>query len=322
MNGCGVSVLYQSHVICNTVNTIILNLLESHQADCYGNAGTCTVSGWLLLVQQFKALFIKRFHHSRRYIKGFVAQIVLPAIFICIALVFKSLAPSPSTGRIELTPRVYPGKMYIPFKNFQPSENKAAKMTLALSQPCGVSAHYLVDNDDTNMARCCSYLKDNESHHIPNDYWTMPSNVNRPVNLTCSCSSGKQQCPNNIVAPLPPSLLTVDDLTLQDLADKKNMTDYILKSTDDYIMQRYGGISFGHQNDQYTELSSEPYNDSTLLLGVRQAAKAWYTNKGYHAPPIYLNVLNNAILRGNLDPSENITDYGELICLLLIVNQL
>ncbi|XP_062517639.1 phospholipid-transporting ATPase ABCA1-like, partial [Corticium candelabrum] len=253
-------------------------LEESRVADCYGDAGTCTVTGHHLLLQQFKASFIKRFHNSRRYTKGIIAQLILPAIFICVALVFKLFAPQPSNGTIELTPSVYPGDMYIPFKNFQPWQQQATNLTASVAQPCGGSAHYLVNS--ISKSRCHQYLAYVASHrHTPNKYWSVPASITAPVNATCSCASGKQQCPSDIVAPSPPSLLTVDDLTLQDLVDKKNMTDYILKSTDEYILHRYGGVSFGHENLQFGDVSSQMYGDALSRLGVRRAAKAWYTNK-------------------------------------------
>lgn len=37
--------------------------------------------------------------------------------------------------------------------------------------------------------------------------------------------------------------------------------------------------------------------------------QAWHTYKGYHAMPIYLNSLNNAILRANLP--ENYTNHSQ-----------
>ena len=43
--------------------------------------------------------------------------------------------------------------------------------------------------------------------------------------------------------------------------------------------------------------------------------QAWYNNKGYHSMPVYLNTLNNAILRANLPKSRgHPAAYGE--CLL------
>lgn len=264
------------------------------------------MTGKLLLWQQFKACFIKRFHNSRRYRRGFIAQIILPAVFIAIALIFKKLSPGVVNKSIELTPSLYPGEQFIPFENFQPWQDQAANLTDILAQPCGVSAHFLVEHlDDTICQPDMSTVSSKQpSHAVPH-----VSNVSS-VKLTCSCATGKQECPANIVAPSPPSLHAVDHLTLQDLAEKTNMTDYILKSTDDFILHRYGGVSFGNENPQFETVSPGPYQDILRLVGVRKAAKAWYTNNGFHAPPIYLSVLNNAILRASLDRNKNITQYG------------
>jgi len=39
--------------------------------------------------------------------------------------------------------------------------------------------------------------------------------------------------------------------------------------------------------------------------------QVWFDNKGYHALPIYLNALNNAILRANLPKDKgNEAAYG------------
>ncbi|XP_037044496.1 phospholipid-transporting ATPase ABCA1 isoform X2 [Bradysia coprophila] len=53
---------------------------------------------------------------------------------------------------------------------------------------------------------------------------------------------------------------------------------WILETHDDFIERRYGGITL---------------NDSTLAV--------WYNNKGYHAMPIYLNELNSALFKSEMD---------------------
>lgn len=54
-----------------------------------------------------------------------------------------------------------------------------------------------------------------------------------------------------------------------------------LETTNKYVEKRYGGVSF---------------NDSKSVV--------WYNNKGYHAMPLYLNLLNSAVLKSELNDSS------------------
>lgn len=51
------------------------------------------VTGLLLIKRQFFALLKKRFNHAKRNRKGFISQIVLPALFVCLAMVSSMLRP-------------------------------------------------------------------------------------------------------------------------------------------------------------------------------------------------------------------------------------
>ncbi|NXM87107.1 ABCA1 protein, partial [Oenanthe oenanthe] len=55
--------------------------------------GCGRVRGWALTCRQLRALFTKRMLHARRSTRGFLAQIVLPAVFVCIALLFSLIVP-------------------------------------------------------------------------------------------------------------------------------------------------------------------------------------------------------------------------------------
>lgn len=67
-----------------------------------------------------------------------------------------------------------------------------------------------------------------------------------------------------------------------DLFDSsKQAFDWILKTHEEFIGRRYGGISI---------------NDSRSIV--------WYQNKGYHSMPIYLNILNSAVLKKELNDSS------------------
>lgn len=61
----------------------------------------------------------------------------------------------------------------------------------------------------------------------------------------------------------------------------KESFDWLLKTQNDYIERRYGGVSF---------------NDSNSIV--------WYNNKGWHSMPLYLNLLHSAILRQELNDSS------------------
>lgn len=56
---------------------------------------------------------------------------------------------------------------------------------------------------------------------------------------------------------------------------------WILDTHDEFIERRYGGITL---------------NDSTLAV--------WYNNKGYHSMPVYLNELNSALFKSEMDNDQ------------------
>ena len=87
---------------------------------------------------------------------------------------------------------------------------------------------------------------------------------------------------------------------------------YLLRSTNSFIEQRYGGVSFGHVKDSVAASVDEINSATSTLpfLATRSAAKVWYSFKGYHAMPAYLNAMNNAILRGNL-PDHSSSKVGK-----------
>ncbi|KAG7263276.1 hypothetical protein CRUP_000330 [Coryphaenoides rupestris] len=53
-------------------------------------------------------------------------------------------------------------------------------------------------------------------------------------------------------------------------------------------------------------------NLQTLLreLGTKNNVKVWFYNQGWHASVSFLNVANNAILRGGLPADQDARDYG------------
>ena len=65
------------------------------------------LSGLHLLQQQFWALLVKRFNHTRRNRKAFVSQILLPAIFVCLAMIVSQIRPFTEMPAIELNTKMF-----------------------------------------------------------------------------------------------------------------------------------------------------------------------------------------------------------------------
>ena len=55
--------------------------------------GSYELHGHWLLLQQFIAILIKRFHYITRNWKGLFSQIILPALFICTAMTVSIILP-------------------------------------------------------------------------------------------------------------------------------------------------------------------------------------------------------------------------------------
>lgn len=66
------------------------------------------VSGFKLLLKKIMAMFIKRFHNSKRNWKGLISQILLPVLFVIAAMGLGSLSVGYANyPELLLTPELY-----------------------------------------------------------------------------------------------------------------------------------------------------------------------------------------------------------------------
>ena len=73
---------------------------------------TSSIEGSKLVLKHIMALTVKRFHHSKRNKKGFVCEIILPAFFVCLAMVFTLILPAlVEEPPLEISPWIYPTKV-------------------------------------------------------------------------------------------------------------------------------------------------------------------------------------------------------------------
>uniref|UniRef100_A0A671URV1 ATP-binding cassette, sub-family A (ABC1), member 1A n=1 Tax=Sparus aurata TaxID=8175 RepID=A0A671URV1_SPAAU len=321
---------------------------ESRETDWLSGTdgkGSYQVKGWSLKRQQFVALLWKRFLYARRSRKGFFAQIVLPAVFVCIALVFSLIVPPfgkyPS---LALDPGMY-GEQFTFISNDLPEDPHTNTLLGALTEKPGFGT------------RCM------EGEHIPDipcttveDEWSIPQvsqslkdvfdkgnwSMENPSPLCeCSCGGRKRmlpECPAGAGGLPPPQMKISEKDTLQNLTGR-NISDYLVKTYAQIIGKslknkiwvnefRYGGFSLGARNDSLPLLSSFSVSASPTLQGTaadrffhslstfiqgldtKNNVKIWFNNKGWHSIGSFLNVMNNGILRASLKGGKDPTKFG------------
>ncbi|XP_052776388.1 phospholipid-transporting ATPase ABCA1-like isoform X2 [Mya arenaria] len=290
------------------------------------------VTGWKLTLRQFIAIFLKRFHHVRRSKKGFLVEVVLPVVFILLAMTFSLLTPAFSEEpALELHPWYYEPVRGDPHLNMfysndaGPDNDVAKRLEDMIQEPEGVGN------------RC------NNKHTIDKYPCEPPGDAGfskyTPWNKTvdCDCSTGWQVCPDGAAGPTPPTrrLPTADNLYN---ITGRDVPDWILKTHNENKKRRYGGLTFGDiDNLAFTgnltevqaaidRLLTAANNGSTVQVADRlfwsnltlilpslassNVAKVWFNNRGWIASTTYMNVMNNLILRSNLPSGTDPADYS------------
>ncbi|KAI5087957.1 ATP-binding cassette sub-family A member 1-like, partial [Silurus meridionalis] len=311
-----------------------LNRIEDGQRPtCVNGKGSCVITGWPLLRHQFLALFIKRFHHARRSRKGIIAQVVLPALFVCLSLIFSLIVPPfveyPS---LELQPWMY-GKPQNTFYSADRMDvDEAMRVKRALLSEPGFGTRCMDGNPIPKYPCTPSGATDWFTPSVDpyileilnNGNWSM-----RNPSPDCQCSTPQRNimlpdCPPGAGGLPPPQKTQNTTDTLQDLTGR-NMTDFLLKTYAKSGKIRYGGLSIGAINSQVrlneseisalisdlktlfnssqNNITEKFFHDLEMLLielGTKDNVKVWFYNQGWHAIVSFLNVATNAILRGNL----------------------
>uniref|UniRef100_A0A8C6PAR5 P-type phospholipid transporter n=1 Tax=Nothobranchius furzeri TaxID=105023 RepID=A0A8C6PAR5_NOTFU len=300
----------------------------NHTSDSSAGKASRQVKGTMLTLKQFHALLVKRLHHASRSQKDFLAQIVLPASFVFISLIFTLIVPPfgeyPS---LTLTPWMY-GQQFIFFS--------------VLLWRC----YELLSSYD--------WCQNNLMPSVVLDTFQSPEWNERNPSPSCQCSTSEKLtmmpiCPAG-AGGLPPRqrVEATGDIML-DLTDR-NISDYLVKTYASLIRtslkskywvneQRYGGLSVGgqlpildvnpkdiqnvfHQLGQMLNITgiSRVTSDEGLFATHESAFRGiycnsalhqvWYNNKGWHAMVSFMNVANNAILRASLPRFVKPEEFG------------
>ncbi|ESP00897.1 hypothetical protein LOTGIDRAFT_81234, partial [Lottia gigantea] len=330
----------------------------------------------LLLLNQFRAVITKRCRYIIRNWRSLFSQIILPAVFVAVAMTVALAAPSVDDAPpIVLNPSQYynltqPHGNYIPFTNerfYGQAKSLDAgpeKLLKTLHYPAGIGSTCVLrsafnSSFDTDISPSGSRRSDFDSQtfellsryynkeceqvfksglhlnsYVP-DYSILPtkgttkplefilhqndfpSSISDPSYSTkhyypnCKClKDGTGLVCSSSYHPEPPSFLVVTKDILQNITGQ-HTEDYLLYTTYDYRLHRYGALSFGLEQRCVPENFGENAPPLFKKFAVRKIAKYWFNHKGYHSMPVFLNAVNNAILRANLPPrAGNPSAYG------------
>ncbi|XP_034365421.1 ATP-binding cassette sub-family A member 13 isoform X1 [Arvicanthis niloticus] len=217
-----------------------------------------------LLLGQAVALLRKRLLHTLRAWKSTTSDLLLPVLFVALAMGLFMVQPLAITyPPLKLTP----GHYETTETYFFSSGNHGMDLTQVLLRKFG-------DQDPV-----CSV-----AHWMNSSSWHRDPYSGPEFQDSCGCL----KCPNKSAGA--PSLTNCLGHTLLNLSGY-DVEEYLLVPS---AKPRLGGWSFGVQ----TPNEAEDVKANTSK--PRTLAKVWYNQKGFHSLPSYLNHLNNLILWQNL----------------------
>ncbi|CAL1580468.1 unnamed protein product [Knipowitschia caucasica] len=247
----------------NNATTAELNGAGSSQSTgSSAGKGSRQIKGFWLVLKQFFALLIKRFHHATRSRKDFMAQIVLPASFVLIALVFTTIVPPfGEYPALTLSPWMY-GPQFTFVSNEQPFDLRMKKFMDRLFNPPGLGTRCMMGEPGLGMS-CSNVTTEWEYPEISPEMSAVFESYNwtsLDPSPSCECSSGERLtmmpvCPLGAGGPPPKQRLERTGDTLLDFTER-NISDYLVKTYPTLIRtslkskywvneQRYGGLSVG-----------------------------------------------------------------------------
>ena len=250
-------------------------------------------------LQQLYGLTIKRFHRLKRNIKGFIAEIVLPIIFVCLALLVSiSVPPILPRPALEIHPWLYGNAdNYIYYSEGISGDNFTNTSSIpmdslnitdtffkgpSLGTRCTTN-HTISVTSYTNNFRTNTITQNllclNSSYTLaplnePNEVFSALLSVNyssTKISPKCVCDTGFPICPIGAGGDVDyrksmSKLLTND--TLIDLTGR-NISDWLIKTelSDKYLRNRYGGFEF--LNTYFPQQSVDNfYSILTTLVGL------------------------------------------------------
>lgn len=190
-------------------------------------------TGIRYLFVQISGLLIKRFHRTKRNIKGLIAEILLPIIFVLLAMLVTKLAPNTTDPPPLILHPWYWGQPNYIFQSF--SMNKSSLLSKSIQQTFTKSPSLGTRCMSTTMLDTKLYPCDSTSTgnvYIPTSSEVMDAlnkvNYNQTkISPQCDCYDKPQTCPIGAGGPDPSFDLTQTEDILYQL-DGYNITDWLV----------------------------------------------------------------------------------------------
>ncbi|KAM4708457.1 phospholipid-transporting ATPase ABCA1 [Discoglossus pictus] len=272
---------------------------ESRETDFLSGTdgkGSYQLTSWSLMRQQFTALLWKRLLYAKRSRKGFFAQIVLPAVFVLIALMFSLIVPPfgkyPS---LELQPWMY-DEQYTFFSNDAPEDAGTQALLQALINKPGFGTACMEGYSVPGVS-CSDGDEEWSTQFVPkaveelflNGNWSMEN-----PSPSCQCSNDRIKkmlpvCPPG-AGGLPPFQRKQNTTDILQNLTGRNISDYLVKTYAQIIGKslknkiwvnefRYGGFSLGASSSPTLPPSEEVAASINHLKDVFELQKDGAANR-------------------------------------------
>uniref|UniRef100_A0A4W5LI12 ABC transporter domain-containing protein n=1 Tax=Hucho hucho TaxID=62062 RepID=A0A4W5LI12_9TELE len=292
------------------------SILDVERVANVNGKGSSVITGWELIRRQFLALFIKRFHHARRSRKGLIAQVILPAVFVCLSLIFSVIVPPfAEYPNLELQPWMYGLPQTTFYSNDGPPNNtEVARVADSLVNNPGFGTRCMANNPIPNLPCVPNDSKwftptvdPSISDIFINGNWSMAN-----PSPNCQCSTPQKtimlpDCPPGAGGLPPPQRTQNTTDRLQDMTGR-NMTDFLLKTYKEAGRKRYFYLFDILVIYQYYPVFI--LHSPMSAINHLSCLQVWFYNQAWHGIVSFLNVANNAILRGNLPTGHDPREYG------------
>lgn len=290
-------------------------------------------SRWSVIKQQYIGILMKKYTRARRDMRGLLAETVFPLAFVCLALFFCTLNPTPTNMRaLELHPWHYTKPNLIFLSHHKDSDDELDYWSAFTNSPgpgnrCVKSHRIKLDDEDSALT--CEVESNRQIAH------TSRSKTNK---TSCYRYTQLHDCANMAYEQILRYKLKTGDVIYN--LSNENVSDWLLETefSREFFQKRFGGYEINTNistdaryfsyleeivpvalssldeleklllspNDTKRDYSTRKFINYFSAFGhqssvlAKKSAKVWYNAKGFHANVAYLNELNNAILRANL----------------------